>query len=573
MSWLRLSSPPRLLIDRVRRSDWFWLLAVTLLVNGVGLGSQRTLTDHEVLLAGTAKTMLETGEWLIPRIGDRVWVEKPPLPQWLAATSAWLLGRCDEWAMRLPFACAGVVVVLLTWKLASKLFGPLVGRLAGVIQATCVYQVTYSRLAEGDVVLQAFVLGALTLFVSGEQAWSQANRVPNRWQRLAFWLLLGGMNLVKGPGFGVTLTGTTCLGWYLLRGDWQGWRRWWSLPGLCAALAISLIWPVWVLLEDPSAAELWTAHSLGRVAGTLGFTEPAWYYLTTWPTQLLPWTPFLLVAIPSNWRSITQNRRVPEAFCWWWVLSHMVLLSCSAGKHHHYWIHGLPALSPIIAQGILSCRSWLRVPQGSRLRASLGFVLLAGVICTSAAWMLKRSWLTWLDALWFTGLLGGVSAWLAWTIYHRQPRRVWQASLWLVVCGHLLTQLMIMPRRDPSAADKQFLAAVARLTPAEKPLIACGSQEIARHLFYVDRPIEGLSEPEEIPRKYPLADAVYVVARASLRDELSRWSRVTTVAQSRYTRRERSPEDRYTLFLLQPHRMARKANALSAHHPDDRSRS
>jgi 4-amino-4-deoxy-L-arabinose transferase-like glycosyltransferase len=244
----------------------------------------------------------------------------------------------------------------------SRLFGPRVGLLSGFVQATVVYQVMYSRLAEADVVLQACVLAAIAVFVSGEMHWESLSPRQRTQLRLAWWVLLGAMNLVKGIAFGAVLTLLTCAGWFLLRGDWWGWRRWWSPVGMLLAALIATAWPVAVAVQEPAALALWQQHFFGRAAGSLGYTQPWWYYLTTWPTQLLPWLPFLFVALPQVTRTVRQDRASPEAFCLWWAVSQITLLSCSSGKHHHYLIYALPALTPLMAKGLLRCGDWLHDP-------------------------------------------------------------------------------------------------------------------------------------------------------------------------------------------------------------------
>jgi 4-amino-4-deoxy-L-arabinose transferase-like glycosyltransferase len=190
----------------VRHANPLWLvIVVAAIVFGVGLGSNRTLTDHEALLSGTTRQMVESRDWLVPRIGDQTWLEKPPLPYWLAATSAVTFGTFNEWTMRLPSALIGLVVVLLVMRLASRLFGPTVGVLSGLIQATCVYQVAYARLAEADILLQALVLGAIVVFVETEIRWNELSEREQRRLRLAFWVLIGLTNLSKGIAFGAVL--------------------------------------------------------------------------------------------------------------------------------------------------------------------------------------------------------------------------------------------------------------------------------------------------------------------------------------------------------------------------------
>ena len=43
-----------------------------------------------------------------------------------------------------------------------------------------------------------------------------------------------------------------------------------------------------VAVVEPETLELWKQHLFGRASNGIGFGKPAWYYLTTWPEQLLP---------------------------------------------------------------------------------------------------------------------------------------------------------------------------------------------------------------------------------------------------------------------------------------------
>ncbi|MDB6138106.1 MAG: hypothetical protein JWO94_1178 [Verrucomicrobiaceae bacterium] len=48
------------------------------------------------------RTMLQTGEWIVPRSGGEVYNRKPPLVNWVSAAAIKLTGRMDEWTVRTP---------------------------------------------------------------------------------------------------------------------------------------------------------------------------------------------------------------------------------------------------------------------------------------------------------------------------------------------------------------------------------------------------------------------------------------------------------------------------------------
>ena len=80
--------------------QWCLLVLIPLVLYTFRLSGSRVLTDHEILMAAPVKQMLQSGDWLLPRIGDKLWLEKPPGPRacvqtsrrtrarWLAAHSA-----------------------------------------------------------------------------------------------------------------------------------------------------------------------------------------------------------------------------------------------------------------------------------------------------------------------------------------------------------------------------------------------------------------------------------------------------------------------------------------------------
>ena len=59
--------------------------------------------------------MLDTGDWLLPRLFDkRVELQKPPCYYWCVALLGWLHGgQVDAWCVRLPAALAALATVLL----------------------------------------------------------------------------------------------------------------------------------------------------------------------------------------------------------------------------------------------------------------------------------------------------------------------------------------------------------------------------------------------------------------------------------------------------------------------------
>ena len=83
--------------------------ALAALTLGVGLGSSGRLTYHEAFVAQAAREMVATGDVVIPTIGGRPWLEKPPLAFWLAALAGRAAGGVTAAAARAPSALAATL--------------------------------------------------------------------------------------------------------------------------------------------------------------------------------------------------------------------------------------------------------------------------------------------------------------------------------------------------------------------------------------------------------------------------------------------------------------------------------
>jgi 4-amino-4-deoxy-L-arabinose transferase-like glycosyltransferase len=140
------------------------VLALAALTLGVGLGRAGRLTYHEAFVAQAAREMRASGDLVTPTVGGRPWLEKPPLAIWLAALTGRLAGGVDAAAARAPAAVAAALLAAAVALFAARRFGPGVGLLAGLVQATTAWTVMRGRLAEADILLACLVTWTLLAF-------------------------------------------------------------------------------------------------------------------------------------------------------------------------------------------------------------------------------------------------------------------------------------------------------------------------------------------------------------------------------------------------------------------------
>src|SRR5581483_10964015 len=92
--------------------------------------------DNEGRFAEVAREMVESGDWITPRLDGTLFLNKPPLTYWLAGLVFRVTGP-SEWARLVP-VLAAVVTLFATCRLGALLYGARVGLLAGVVLATSV---------------------------------------------------------------------------------------------------------------------------------------------------------------------------------------------------------------------------------------------------------------------------------------------------------------------------------------------------------------------------------------------------------------------------------------------------
>jgi len=139
------------------------LLVVACCLFFLALGKLPLLEPDEGRNAEVAREMLVSGDWITPHFDSQTYLDKPAAFFWLVAASFRLWG-ISEWAARLPSAVLALALVLLTWFLARRMFGPAAGRRAGIILACCPLVIAFSRLVIFDMLLTFLVTLALASF-------------------------------------------------------------------------------------------------------------------------------------------------------------------------------------------------------------------------------------------------------------------------------------------------------------------------------------------------------------------------------------------------------------------------
>jgi 4-amino-4-deoxy-L-arabinose transferase-like glycosyltransferase len=350
------------------------LLPVGFLLVCIGFSPWGLWEPDEGRYADIAREMLESGDFVTPRVNGEIYLDKPPLVYWVTAAglAAWGNGETGARFGQVLFALGTIGV---TWRIGRLLFGDRRGELAALVLASSGLFFGGSHLLTLDLALAFFVTLTVFFFLRG----ARAGAAGGSWF-MAMWAAAAG-TLTKGP-IGVVLPGLAIAGFLWLRRDGPRLRDLRPLSGALLFLAIAAPWYVVVSLRNPEFAGYFFVHEhLARFFTTVHRrTGPWYYYVIIAFAGLLPWSLLLPIHLTRQRHRIFSRavaRSEAGALVLSWFVPAFLLFSLAQSKLPLYLVPILPAA----ALGIAACIDVdLRRSGAPGLRAlwpSLGVALIA----------------------------------------------------------------------------------------------------------------------------------------------------------------------------------------------------
>ncbi|MFQ3581197.1 MAG: glycosyltransferase family 39 protein [Chloracidobacterium sp.] len=255
--------------DRLERCpEWLVWMAVAIIFLSACFPPPYLMDDVDATQAQIARTMLETGDWVTPRLNGIVYLEKAPLKYWLIALSFAVFGVHD-WAARLPIGLGILALGWLTLRMGTWAFGARAGFYAGLVLATSIGLFLFTRILIVDVLLALSVALALWAYL---RALDPQEAHPRRWSALMAVSLAAGF-LFKG--FIGLVFPLAAMGLYALAtGQWRQrnfWQRWRPVTTTCLVLSLTLPWFVAATLRNPPYVDFTLTSEPGQYRGFFWF--------------------------------------------------------------------------------------------------------------------------------------------------------------------------------------------------------------------------------------------------------------------------------------------------------------
>jgi len=321
-------------------------------------GARGIFSPDEGFYATIASSMVEEGDYLIPRLNHEVWLDKPPLSLWGIAAGIHIFGH-NEWGARFFHALCFLFTIGLVFLLGRALYGKVTGWLSAVFYSTMVIPFAAANIITPDTPLTLWTTATFFLF------WKS---VREKERHAWLWKILLGMAfglgfLTKGPA--ALVPGFAMVAFLVFSRRTR--RFLWSpaIPvGLALFILIGMGWYIFISRQVPgSLTYLWNNQVVGRTVSSRYARNPqlvrGLLYLPVILLGTLPWSFFWLSPSWHNRKSFirkqwwTSLRNNPAGlFLATCIVAPLFVLFLASSKLPLYALPLFPALA------IISARAW-----------------------------------------------------------------------------------------------------------------------------------------------------------------------------------------------------------------------
>lgn len=335
-----------------RQKSWLTLAALCLLLLLTAALRPLAVPD-EGRYGEIGRWMLQSGDWLTPRLNGIPFFHKPPYLYWLEALSLATFG-VNAWALRLVPALHAGLMLLALYLAARTISTELIARRTALMLGTSLTFLVGGQYVNHDMLVATWIGVAVWCFAFAFMAGAKPDATL---ARLGFAACALGM-LSKGL-IGIALPGLVIFIWLIWT---RQFKKILALPWLSGLILFALIALPWFVMAQQEYPGLFDYMFVGQqfkryTAATYNNPQPWWFYLLAVLLLLFPWVFFALNQVRRQAALATATPITQEwwSLCWIWVLA---IISFFSIPHSKLIGYVLPVMPPL---ALLSALGWERV--------------------------------------------------------------------------------------------------------------------------------------------------------------------------------------------------------------------
>lgn len=332
------------------------------------------IMPDETRYAEMGREMVQTGDWIVPRLNGLRYFEKPPLGHWLNALSIKLLGE-NAFAVRLPSALsAGLSALMLALLIRRFTSDVTLALLAASVFLSSLEIFGIGTFCVLDSIFSMFLTAVMVFFFCA----FMESRPSKRAVFLAAAGISAGLAFLTKGFLAFAIPAIVIVPFAIWQRKFRQMLSMLALP-LLAAVLTALPWSIMIHLKEPDFWRyfFWVEH-IDRFLKPEGgqHPKPFWFFIPVILVGTLPWTEHIITAIYKIRGNSLKDPLVRFALCWF--VFPFLFFSASSGKLVTYI---LPCIVPLIVLFIVFLqRDWTDATSKNLNRSIKGGVILITAI-------------------------------------------------------------------------------------------------------------------------------------------------------------------------------------------------
>lgn len=360
--------------SQVTNRHIFAIILLAIMVSVFFQGTRGLYETSEGRYAECAREMIESGNYLEPKLGYHPHWSKPPLTYWAIAGGIKLLGY-SEWGVRLFNIIAFLSTCIAVYFLGETLFEKSSGAVSALVYASSPFPVFGAYAVTTDTLLSMWEAYAVLSYIKAYK--SKTSEVSSMWI-IGMWIFLGLGFLTKGPPALLILA--PIIIWNLWKGKGV---KIINIKGLVLFIAIGFSWFIYVCIKDYHLFRYFLGVEIKERIFSSSMHHSEWYapftiYLPALTLGSGIWIYFILRKEFKELKKLLRPKSIfvtDNGFLFLWIVIPLTVFSVVKSR---LWLYVLPIYVPV---SIVLGRAILNIINNKRasLKGIIKYAYIMGI--------------------------------------------------------------------------------------------------------------------------------------------------------------------------------------------------